>query len=58
VGARPDYLKASNAEGGDSLGYDMAISQDGNTIVGGSGDEDCYTGGINPPGCDNDVEAG
>lgn len=54
--AQTDYLKASNAEGGDSLGYDMAISQDGNTIVAGSGDEDCYTGGINPPGCDNDVK--
>jgi hypothetical protein len=54
--AQTAYLKASNAEGGDSLGYDMAISQDGNTIVGGAGDEDCYTGGINPPGCDNDVK--
>src|SRR5206468_3153481 len=27
------YLKASNAENGDSLGYAIAISQDGNTIV-------------------------
>ena len=50
------YLKAHNAENGDSLGYDMAISQDGNTIVGGAADEDCYAAGINPPGCDNDYK--
>jgi hypothetical protein len=51
------YLKASNAENGDSLGYDMAISQDGNTIVGGAGDEDCFAAGINPPEkCDNDYK--
>ena len=50
------YLKASNAEAGDSLGYDMAISQDGNTIAGGAADEDCFTPGINPAGCDNDVK--
>src|SRR5262245_5115316 len=30
------YLKASNAETGDSLGYSIAISQDGNTIAGGA----------------------
>src|SRR5262249_22984159 len=52
--AQQAYLKASNAEAGDSLGYDIAISQDGNTIAGGAGDEDCLTPGINPPGCDND----
>src|SRR5205809_1054401 len=40
------YLKASNAENGDSLGYAIAISQDGNTIVGGAADEDCMTPGI------------
>ncbi len=48
------YLKASNAENGDSLGYAIAISQDGNTIAGGAADEDCFAAGINPPGCDND----
>jgi hypothetical protein len=47
--AQTAYLKASNAENGDSLGYDMAISQDGNTIVGGAGDEDCFAAGVNPP---------
>ena len=54
--AQTAYLKASNAEAGDSLGYDMAISQDGNTIVGGAADEDCFSAGINPPGCDNDLK--
>ena len=53
--AQTAYLKASNAENGDSLGYDMAISQDGNTIVGGAGDEDCFAAGVNPADkCDND----
>jgi hypothetical protein len=40
------YLKASNAETGDSLGYAIAISQDGNTIAGGAADEDCMMPGI------------
>src|SRR5262249_31951859 len=35
--AQTAYLKASNAENGDSMGYDMAISQDGNTIAAGAG---------------------
>jgi hypothetical protein len=53
--AQTAYLKASNAENGDSLGYDMAISQDGNTIVSGAGDEDCFAAGVNPADkCDND----
>jgi len=54
--AQTAYLKASNAENGDSLGYEIAISQDGNTIVGGAADEDCFASGINPPGCDNDYK--
>ncbi len=44
--AQTAYLKASNAENGDSLGYSLAISQDGNTIAGGAADEDCMTPGI------------
>ena len=51
------YLKASNAEGGDSLGYEVSISLDGNTIAAGAADEDCLTPGVNPPGCDNDVRS-
>src|SRR6059036_2434216 len=43
--AQTAYLKASNAENGDSLGYAIAISQDGNTIAGGAADEDCMTPG-------------
>jgi hypothetical protein len=55
--AQTDYLKAHNAENGDSLGYDMSISQDGNTIVGGAGDEDCFASGVNPKEpCDNDYK--
>jgi FG-GAP repeat len=51
------YLKASNAETGDSLGYAIAISQDGNTIAGGAADEDCMMPGVFPGDakvCDND----
>jgi hypothetical protein len=47
-------LQTSNAENGDSLGYSLAISEDGNTIAAGAADEDCLSAGINPPGCDND----
>ncbi len=54
--AQTAYLKASNAEQEDSLGYSIAISQDGNTVVGGAADEDCFAAGINPPGCDNDYK--
>jgi hypothetical protein len=50
------FLKASNAEAADSLGYDVAISADGNTIVAGAADEDCVTPGVNPAGCDGDRE--
>ncbi len=48
------YLKGSRLEVVDSLGYSMAISEDGNTIAGGAADETCYTPGINPPGCTED----
>lgn len=41
------YLKASNAERGDSLGVTVAISDDGNTLVAASLDEDSETTGIN-----------
>ncbi len=49
------YLKASNAEGGDSLGVVVSISDDGNTVAGGILDEDCMSTGVNPSNpCDND----
>jgi hypothetical protein len=47
-------IQADNAENGDSLGYSLAISDDGNTIAAGAADEDCLIPGINPPGCDKD----
>jgi hypothetical protein len=51
------YLKASNAENGDSLGVVVSISDDGNTIAGGILDEDCMAAGVNPSSpCDNDVK--
>ena len=43
-------IQADNAENGDSLGYSMAISEDGNTIAAGAADEDCLIPGINPDG--------
>jgi len=46
VWSQQAYLKASNAETGDSLGYAIAISFDGNTIAGGAADEDCRTPGV------------
>jgi hypothetical protein len=48
------YIKGSRTEPTDQLGYSVGISDDGNTIAAGAGDEDCLTPGINPPGCDND----
>ena len=49
------YLKASNAENGDSLGVVVSISDDGTTIAGGILDEDCFSTGVNPSNaCDND----
>ena len=49
-----NYLKAANAEGGDSLGVSVAISDDGNTVAAGALDEDCPAKGINAAPCDND----
>jgi hypothetical protein len=52
--AQQAYIKGSRTEASDQLGYAVEISDDGNTIAAGAGDEDCLTSGINPPGCDND----
>ena len=48
------YLKGSRSEQGDSLGYSVVISHDGNTIAAGTADEDCYIPGVNASPCDND----
>ena len=40
------YLKTWNAEGGDSWGVAIALSEDGNTLALGSIDEDCLCTGV------------
>ena len=45
--AQQAYLKASNSERNDSLGVAVAISADGNTVVGTALDEDGMTTGVN-----------
>ena len=52
--AQQTYIHASNAEGGDSFGVNVVLSDDGNTLLASSLDEDCKATGVNPPGCDND----
>jgi hypothetical protein len=51
------YIHASNAEAGDSFGVNVALSDDGNTLLASSLDEDCLGTGVNPQGCDNDRAA-
>jgi FG-GAP repeat protein len=41
-----NYLKASNSENGDSFGVSVALSDDANTILIGSLDEDCLCTGV------------
>jgi hypothetical protein len=49
------YIHASNAEAGDSFGVHVVLSDDANTLLVGSLDEDCRATGINPADpCDND----
>lgn len=49
------YIHASNAEAGDSFGVHVVLSDDGNTLLVGSLDEDCLARGVNPADpCDND----
>jgi hypothetical protein len=48
------YIKPSNGESQDSFGVQVALSDDGATLLVGSLDEDCTATGVNPPGCDND----
>jgi hypothetical protein len=52
--AQEAYLKGSRSEGNDALGFSLAISGDGNTIVAGAADESCLVPGINPEGCNMD----
>ena len=49
------YIKGSRSETSDGFGFATAISEDGNTIAVGVGDEACLTPGVNPPGCADDA---
>jgi len=55
--AQQAYVKAANAEGGDSFGVHVQLSDDGNTLLAGSLDEDCLSTGVDPAGCDSDQKA-
>lgn len=48
------YLKPSNGETQDSFGVQVALSDDGATLLVGTLDEDCKATGVNAPGCEND----
>jgi FG-GAP repeat protein len=52
------YIKASKGEMSDGFGFATAISEDGNTIAVGAGDEACLTPGVDPPGCADDAPPG
>lgn len=52
------YIKGSRGETSDGFGFATSISEDGNTIAVGSGDEACLTPGIDPPGCADDAPPG
>lgn len=56
VWSQQSYLHPHNSENGDQFGASLGISDDGNTLLIGSLDEDCMATGVNPPGCDNDRE--
>ena len=49
------YIKGSRSETSDGFGFAVSISDDGNTVAVGSGDEACLTPGIDPPGCSDDA---
>jgi hypothetical protein len=55
VWTQTGYLKGSRSQRNDALGYTVAISDDGRTIAGGTAEESCLNGGINPSNCDIDT---
>ena len=57
IWSQQSYLHPHNSENGDQFGVSLGISDDGNTLLVGSLDEDCLATGVNPPGCDNDFAA-
>ena len=52
------YIKGSRGEMSDGFGFATAISEDGNTVAVGAGDEACLTPGVDPPGCADDAPPG
>ncbi len=58
VWSQQAYIHSSNNEAGDSFGVHVVLSDDGNTLLAGSLDEDCLATGVNPTmACDNDRAA-
>ena len=55
VWTQSGYLKGSRSQRNDALGYAVAMSDDGRTIAGGTAEESCLNGGINPSNCDIDT---
>ena len=55
VWTQTGYLKGSRSQRNDALGYSVAMSDDGRTIAGGTAEESCLNGGINPSDCDIDT---
>jgi hypothetical protein len=52
------YIHGQNVEAGDQFGVAVSLSDDGNTLLAGSLDEDCLATGVNPAQpCDNDRAA-
>jgi hypothetical protein len=52
------YIKPNNVDQNDSFGAAVALSDDGNTLLAGSLDEDCMATGVNPTvNCTEDVKA-
>ncbi|MBI2186118.1 MAG: integrin [Acidobacteria bacterium] len=49
------YIKGSKNETSDGFGFSVGLSDDGNTVAVGAGDEACLTPGIDPPGCTDDA---
>ena len=52
------YIKGSRNETSDGFGFAVALSDDGNTVAVGAGDEACLTPGVDPPGCADDAPPG
>lgn len=47
------FLKCDNCEGGDQLGWSVALSADGNTLAAGANGEDSASPGVNGDGTSN-----